>query len=68
METLIINHHFGPFNPKQNVADLKLDTVVQDLQNKVSVLWRLLCGTVEQRAGHDVRTVDSSSSEGHQRS
>ena len=59
MEALI-NHRFGPFNPEQTVAELKLDTAIQDLRSQVPVLWGFLCGMVEQRAGHDVRTVDGS--------
>ena len=55
----LISHRFGPFNPEQTVADLKLNTAIHDVQSQAPMLWRLLCGMVEQRASHDVRTVDS---------
>lgn len=55
----LISHRFGSFNPKQTVADLKLNTAIQDLQSQAPMLWRFLCGMVEQRASHDVRTIDS---------
>ena len=58
MEALI-SHRFGTFDPKQTVADLKLDTAVQDVQSQAPLLWRFLCGMVEQRAGNDVRDVET---------
>jgi hypothetical protein len=56
----LINNHFGAFNPKQTVADLKLDRVVQEVASQAPELWRFLCGMVEQRASHDIRKLDAS--------
>jgi hypothetical protein len=34
----LISHRFGPFNPEQTVADLKLNTAIQDLQSQAPML------------------------------
>jgi hypothetical protein len=33
----LIDHRFGTFNPKQTVAELKLDTAIRDVQGSFSV-------------------------------
>jgi hypothetical protein len=47
-------------DPKQTVAELKLDTRgIRDAQSQAPMLWKFLCGMVEQQAGHDTRDVEA---------